>query len=241
MKILTEGHKYSIGVYAIRNTVNFRVYIGSTAVGFQARYLSHRWKLQRGIHGNHKLQNDFFKFGSDCFVFDLLEITSRDLRLEREKHWIDSLNAVIHGYNICKNPTAVRLGARFSDESKQKMRMAKLGKKLTPEHIQAVVRARTGAKHSAESKAKMSISASQRSSWSKGKHFSEIHRQRISQSHIGKHQKEIRCLNTGIIYSGVLAAAADLKINRRAIGAILSGKRESFKGFKFSVTQQNTN
>ena len=70
----------------------------------------------------------------------------------------------------------------LSEESKENIRQAKLGKKLSPmseEHRKNLSNSAKGKKHSAETKAKISASKM-------GKKKSPEHRQKISAAHMGK-------------------------------------------------------
>jgi len=50
-----EEHKKK-GIYAIRNKVNGKLYIGSTTVSFYERWHSNIVSLNKNIHGNFVLQ-----------------------------------------------------------------------------------------------------------------------------------------------------------------------------------------
>lgn len=101
LKDLTE-----IGIYKITNLKNFKVYVGSTITGFIHRYKSHYEKLRTNNHkGYPVLQNSVNKHGIENFEFEILEICSKDIILEREKYWIEFLNSIENGYNLNPNPT----------------------------------------------------------------------------------------------------------------------------------------
>ena len=50
--------------------------------------------------------------------------------------------------------------------------------------------------------------------------------------------KKIKCLNTNIVYSAISEASRQLKLDRRAIGAVANKKRKSHKGFKFEFVEE---
>lgn len=94
-------HTIRIGVYRITNTVNGKFYVGASK-RLDYRLYSHKWKLQKGIHGNLDLQADWLEYGSEAFAFEILEEFSvEELLAKREQHWMDHLNAVEKGYNVC--------------------------------------------------------------------------------------------------------------------------------------------
>ena len=70
--------KFNMGVFAIKNTVNQKLFIdGST--NLDAIWNRHRLQLNFGSHPNTVLQNEWKLFGSENFVFEILaEIKHND-------------------------------------------------------------------------------------------------------------------------------------------------------------------
>ena len=117
------------GIYKIENLVNGKFYIGS-AERLVKRKNNHLCYLRNGTHTNIKLQRAFNKYGEDYFKFSIIETCENNLLIEREQYYIDSLNPF---YNICR--IAGRTEGRItSEETKEKIRQARLGKKLSKEH-----------------------------------------------------------------------------------------------------------
>ena len=83
-------------VYKLTNTVTGKFYIGST-FNFKARMKYHHYSHDR--NPNKELGNDIRKYGWDAFSADILEICTRENVRERERFYIESLNAVEVGYN----------------------------------------------------------------------------------------------------------------------------------------------
>ena len=91
-----------VGVYQIRNTVNGRIYVGSS-LDIAARWREHKYDLRMNKHRNHHLQNAYNKYGKEAFVYEVLEILeSKESQFEREQYWIDLKEACNKkkGYNI---------------------------------------------------------------------------------------------------------------------------------------------
>lgn len=110
------------GVYAIRNRVNQKRYVGSAAKSLDSRWYFHRWELRNRSHGNRHLQAAWNKYGEGSFVFEVLEKCEPEVCLEREQYWIDVYQSCNdkRGYNIC--PAAgSRLGAKHTDKTRAKL------------------------------------------------------------------------------------------------------------------------
>lgn len=111
MQTIYGTHANQSGIYRIINTKNGRIYIGSTR-RFKGRAKSHRADLEANRHKNTYLQNDFNKCGTECFIFEVLEvIDSKEELLCREQYWIDRLyDNQKKCYNIRKDVADSRAG-----------------------------------------------------------------------------------------------------------------------------------
>jgi len=106
MKLLcNEQDLNAAGVYKITNTVNGKIYIGSSQC-FKERLNKHVRLLKNGKHVNAHLQSAVLKHGLEVFHFEILEVTNLENRFEREQFYMDSLKVCDDtvGYNI--SPTA---------------------------------------------------------------------------------------------------------------------------------------
>jgi len=108
------------GVYRIRNTLNDKVYIGSTN-NFMARFRGHKTSFKRNISENKYLQELYNKYGISCFKFEILEYCRVEKLKEVEQKYI---NQTLELYNICKNSRSPS-GVKRSDEYKIKMSKTK--------------------------------------------------------------------------------------------------------------------
>jgi group I intron endonuclease len=124
------------GVYAIRNKVNQKRYVGSAAKSLERRWYFHRWELRRGEHNNGHLQAAWNKYGEKSFVFEVLERCKPELCVEKEQYWMDAFQSYDdeYGYNLAPKAGSV-LGFRHS--AKTKKRTAELSRRqmmaMTPE------------------------------------------------------------------------------------------------------------
>lgn len=132
-------------VYAIRNTVNNRAYIGSTT-NYKSRWHTHRSALRRGVHHSFILQKAWNKYGESAFSFEMLVVCPKDQRLEYETRLM-----ALESYNVLRTPkeAGVRGGWKHSDEFKTKMSALHKGKKLTEEHKIKLAAVQLGRKHDA--------------------------------------------------------------------------------------------
>ena len=84
-------------VYKLTNTVTGKFYVGST-FNLHSRITYHRFSHQR--NPNKERGDDIEKYGWEAFSVEVLEKCTRDNVRERERFYIESLNAVEEGYNI---------------------------------------------------------------------------------------------------------------------------------------------
>ena len=162
------------GIYAITNTVNGKKYIGS-ALNIKTRWSFHNSMLRLGKHHSQKLQRSWLKHGADSFLFSVIEYVPERLDLiAREQSWINHFKAATKaGYNM--RPTAesslglkqtpehialrcaAHIGAKRSDETKDKIRQKAIGRKHSPELIEKRVSQFRGRKQTAEHILKASV------------------------------------------------------------------------------------
>ncbi len=61
-----------MGIYQIRNSVNDKVFVGST-LNLPGIFNRHKFQLNVGGHPNKSLQADWKSFGAESFAFEILE------------------------------------------------------------------------------------------------------------------------------------------------------------------------
>ena len=100
-----------IGIYAIRNTQNSKMYIGES-IDIEKRWKSHQEDLDNGNHHSYKLQEDYNKSKSKEFRFFVLEefifpfnakIDATKLQLIlycREYYYMKKYKSKSEGYNV---------------------------------------------------------------------------------------------------------------------------------------------
>jgi group I intron endonuclease len=111
---MKQGYGYKIcGIYKITNSVNNKIYIGSST-NIYYRLRRHKSDLLNQQHKNPYLQNAYNKYGKTCFKVDIIETCSIDQIFVREQYYIDNLNP---DYNIRRDVIANKI----SDETRKKI------------------------------------------------------------------------------------------------------------------------
>lgn len=114
-----------ICVYAIKNLMNGKMYIGS-ALNFRARVNMHISQLKRNVHHSVKLQRAVNKYGIENFEFVVLEEVCRENIIEKEQYYIDLHSSYSNGYN--SQPLArSSLGLKRSEAWKKHNRDRQIG------------------------------------------------------------------------------------------------------------------
>ncbi len=86
------------GIYTIKNTVDNKVYVGSSKVDVQSRIRGHISGLKAGS-GFKEMQSDYDRLEGKGFEFKVVEYLSPDKNvLEREDYYISLLEG-LKGYN----------------------------------------------------------------------------------------------------------------------------------------------
>lgn len=141
------------GIYRIRNLVNNKVYVGSTS-NLRQRFFEHRSDLRCRTHYNPHLLQSWGKHGEAAFVFEpLVLLGPSDSLVEYEQVALDAYPAYLR-YNLgsCAIPPKGRI---WSQQSREKQRQNRLGKRASQEARARMASASTGRRHSEETKSKM--------------------------------------------------------------------------------------
>ena len=155
------------GIYRIRNIVNNKCYIGSSA-DFHNRERKHFSDLRSGRHHSSILQRAYNKYGEKAFVFEPIEHVDKDDLLIREQYYLTTFKPQYNVSFLANEKT--RLGLKSSDEHKARMSRAlkgrvspMLGKKFSEEHRRNISKANKGKKnalgyrHTEETKEKIRL------------------------------------------------------------------------------------
>jgi|688.fasta_scaffold137047_3 group I intron endonuclease len=180
-----------IGIYKITSPSN-RIYIGQS-IRLEERLLE--YTKQKNCDRQPKLFNSFIKYGIENHKIEILEeCTILDLNC-RERYWQDFYSVIINGLNCILTKTTDKKSV-FSISVREKMSIARKGKKQSDEHINKRVNSKKGYIHSDETKNKISL----------------------------KRSKILLDLNTGIFYDSILIASKTFNINLSTLKGMLSGR-----------------
>lgn len=169
------------GIYRIRNLTNNKFYIGSSN-NLYHRFILHKTALDKGEHHSIYLQRSYNKYGSNQFIMEVLFLCDQQYLLYYEQLLIEELEPA---YNMNKKAYSNR-GYKWSQESREKARLAQLGNKNALGH-----------KLSEESKQKISNSRKGKCVGSENGFYGKTHtsevRQKIRESQLGrKHSEETK-------------------------------------------------
>ncbi len=192
------------GIYKLVCKSNGKIYIGKS-VSLYTRLNYHK-NCANKISNNGYLKNAIRKYGWDSFGVEILETFKnfdknndhhKSLILEREAFFIKIYNSTNKniGYNICKVSTD-RTGVPIKEETRQKLRLLRLGKKSSDETRKRMSEARRGKKLSdkhkqslKEAKARSPMSEEHKEKLLKvnlGRKLSEDTKRKIGQAQLGK-------------------------------------------------------
>lgn len=197
---------------------------GKKYVGLTGQSAIRRWNNGNGYRTNKHLRRAIEKYGWDAFSHEVLagnlsegEAKALEIKLIREFH---SDNPA-YGYNVSPG------GEALADITKKRISAAlsgRPGRKLT-EKEKELHRARLLGSHlSDETKRKISLSRM-------GAKLSDNHRTAIREHNKGKHPTTpVVCLDTGVSYPSLCAAAEDTGLCISSIRKVCRGERSHTKG-----------
>ena len=112
------------GIYAIFNSIDDRLYIGS-AVSITNRIGIHKNDLRRNRHHSQHLQNFYNKYGKECLAFALLceiENPTKASLIKTEQSFLDILRPAFN----CNTKADSRMGCVNSPETRKRISESRL-------------------------------------------------------------------------------------------------------------------
>ena len=239
-------------VYCHTNKTNGKKYIGITCQDIQDR-----WRIDgRGYAGQKKFYNAIIKYGWDNFIHEILYTgLSEEDACEIEKFLIEYYGSIKNGYNVQSggHPT------KHSSKTIEKIKASHLGKhrdpktvaKMTATKIEkyglAVICVETQQVFASMGEAaritgidKTSISrCCNGQQMTAGKyHWQLLNTDKISTKN-DKRKKKVMCVNTGIIYESVQAAAAHTNSDASNICKVCNGKYKTTNKLKWKWVEED--
>lgn len=238
-----------IGIYAIVNCVNDKVYIGQS-MNVQDRLAHHKSSQRHGRHENDHLQKSWNKYGEMHFDFIVLQECEERYLDDLERYYIElfcSMNRA-KGYNL---ESGGNKNKRMSHETRRKMSESKKGKYNGDKNPMYGVHL----KHSDEWKKKMSERNSGKGNPMYGVHLtiSNEQKKKASERFSGngnpyygkKHsletkekmrknnklKKAVMCVETGIAYDSACEASRQTGVFSDSINKCCHGKQHTAGGF----------
>lgn len=199
----TESLSHKSGIYKITNTVNQKIYVGSS-INIAKRFNTHKNSLIKNNHHSKTLQRSWNKYGKDNFVFNVIEFVElKENLLIREQYYLDTLNPFDkNGFNnerIAGSPLGFKhsketkkkmsesgKGKIFTDEHKKKMSESAKGKKKSAEHLRKLGEAGKGRIKTDETRAKLSLALKGMPSKRKGRTFGKQDQEWIDKRMLSK-------------------------------------------------------
>jgi len=191
-------------IYLSKNLINGKCYVGQTK-DFNQRVKGHLLDAEKGK--GFKFHAAIRKYGKENFSFEIIEECDDEIANEKEKLWIARFDAFTRGYNMTSGGEffefsnevieKIRIAnSNLTDEQKYIRGSAFRGKTLSDDHKQKLREANLGKKpppHSEETLQRMSNSMIGKNTGPK----SEEHKRKLSLAHKGKtlseeHKEKLR-------------------------------------------------
>lgn len=237
-------------VYEHKNKLNNKRYIGITS-----QKVKERWKRGSSYSKNTKIYKAIQKYGWDGFEHIILfeNLTQK----EAEQKEIELIKAYKttedkYGYNIQNGGNS---NGKFTQETKDKISKSKKGKKMSNYTKKKMSESRKGKLHwnygkktNAQTIEKMKKSHIGQVAWNKGKKRKEwlskeneiLLKEKQKKAMLGNKFscKPIVCIETDVVYEGVLDAQKKTKINASNISMVCNNKRKSAGGFHWKYIDE---
>ena len=212
---------------------------GLVYVGITTKKPEYRWSNGNGYKPNKHFYNAILKYGWDNFKHEIIATgLSKETACKLEQVLIaeyDSTNPA-KGYNHSIGGESGSLGVRYPKEVIQKRISNRVygsswakGKKFTEEHIEKIRIANTGKRHTEETKRKLSEIHKGKTTWIKGKTMSDEVRAKIS--------TPILCIETNVVYFGLMEAERQTGIHHNNISKCAKGERITAGGYHWRYAE----
>ena len=221
-----SGRSVEMCIYTITHRDSGRVYVGQTRLRAGAR-----WSMHVSVANRNRAESKSFlhaairKHGRDAFDFAVIDLAENlDQLQSKERFWIKTLKSLApFGFNLESGGGAGKVVSEFTRE---KLRQALL---KNPIH-------KTGVKKSAAHC--RAIGAAKRGSvpWNKGIPMTTERKEALSVQRKGKasHSHVAPVVRSdGVVFAKMKDAAEAIGVHRSSILDVITGRRNSVKGYTF--------
>jgi len=171
-------------IYRVDNREAGLTYVGQTILPLEDRWKAHVayawWVIKHLPEKDTHFARAIRKHGHEAFAPSIVEEVPDELLNEREIHWIAALGTFEEGYNSTRGGGG-RLGVTLTEETKEKIRRAATGRKMSPEAVEKMAASKRGMKQSDEVVAKRAAAIR-----AAGHHRSDDVKEKIRASNIGQ-------------------------------------------------------
>jgi hypothetical protein len=213
---------------------------GKRYVGITSKKPQYRWNNGNGYKSNKHFYNAILKYGWDniehIIVADKL---TKECACAMEQELIEKYDTTNSqkGFNHSIGGESGSLGVKYPKEVIQRRLKNRVymsswakGKKFSPEHIEKIRIANTGKKHTEETKRKLSETHKGKTTWISGKTMSDEVR--------AKESIPILCIETDIVYFGMMEAERQTGIHHNNICKCAKGERKTAGGYHWKYADK---
>ena len=218
---------------------------GKVYIGLTGQTPEQRWRKGNGYKYNQAFTNAIKKYGWENIKHEIVaeNLTAEEaqkLEIELIEKY-DSRNKN-KGYNICVGGDLSWLGVKHTQEAREKMSKSRKGKPSSRkgQHLSEETKRKLSEVHKGKYRGipvppkpqKEKKIIEKRPVIKKDRHRSAEVRKRMSEAQV-KTKKPVICIETGIEYESMKAAARATGTEVTQIGRVCSGKIQTKKGYKF--------
>ena len=206
-------------IYCIHNLSTNKKYIGQTVEKLQRRVVRHFRTINET-----KISRAIQKYSKYDFVYGIVEyVDDVSFLVEREEYWIKFYDTVGNGFNIKAGGKCAR-GYKQSESSIEKRRQKLLGRLLSEEHKQKISKAHMGKVLSKETVDKMIA-------YRTGRNLTENCKEKISKSH-SKNTYQLKNKDgTVLVIKNLSKFCKENNLHQSAFVRIMNGERKYHKNW----------
>ena len=242
---------------------NYKVYVhinkanGKRYYGITKQEPKKRWANGKGYKGNEHFYNAINKYGWDNFEHIIL---FEDLTKEEAK-WLEKFYIALYNTTSPKYGYNNSLGGESyncSEETKKKMSKSRKGKTHSEETKKKMSKASKNTWKNEEHREKMSRANKGENNPMYGKHFTDEHRKKISESMKGKMNGEkhpmygkcgkdnpsskiVYIIELDMTFNSIGECAEYLKCAKTSISSVLHGRMKTCKGYHIIYLKDKDN